>query len=349
MKSTLIPSRFEKDMTLKRIIGVYALALILVIGNRVEANGNIFSNEIEAVPNFATSIDIYLIDLSQSVDKNVIKNGLAIIQSKIADAYQSSRGKYSTPAKAYFFWLPIRGVSDQKDFLPLFNSQIDKNIWIGVRNSVGGRTNQIQALEKIRSEAGVWSELIRAKNLNGCVNFVAEKLSAPGLFGKSLLQTSKTLCVQAIYSRNNYQKMQKAVELYLSGKVKNLGGSDILGAVARLDSEISSDASLGKYKKINLIFVTDGVHNTPALKLHKILPVQFDKACQLGQEKAKIGSKYDPARVSIKMYGIGEGRSENAMNNEQLQIPLKEFWKCFWSKKGIVKSDFAQLNELGVS
>lgn len=312
------------------------------------ASSNILSNKVESNPKDSNSIEIYLLDLSKSVDKNVVIDGLNSVRNKIADVYGSNGDKYSAAASSYYYWMPVRGVNDRKDFYPLFSSKTDRGLWSIIRNSVGGRANQIKALEKLRSNGGLWSDLIREDNLSGCSKSVASALAEPGLFGNSLLKASNGVCNEAISTRNNYAKMRNAVSDYLSGKLKTSGGSDIFGAISRIDDEANSKAGLGLYKTVNLVFVTDGINNTPSFDLRNTLLESPDKSCRLGESIASKGTVYSNKKFNVVMYGIGEGRSANSTNTELLRTPLKTFWSCYWRQKGVANPEFGQLNQLGI-
>lgn len=312
------------------------------------SNANIFSNKVEAYPKSSPNIEIMLIDTSRSVDKTVVIQGLRSVRSKISDVYTDSQGDYNSPAISYYFWLPILGQNDKKDFYGLFTWKDDRTIWNVVRGTVGGRDNQKNTLEKIRTGGGLWSKLVLASSMKNCLNYVAGKLDTPGLFGYALSNLSKGLCEQAIKSRNNIYFLNKTVSDYLEGAKSNNGGSDILGAIERVDDEMSS--SLRDYTKVKLVFVSDGVNNTPSYALRKLLLETQVDACSRGREAAqKTKVRYSASKVSVKMYGIGEGRGKNnGEGNDFLRPALKEYWICFWKVKGEIKPEFGQLSDLGL-
>jgi hypothetical protein len=321
----------------------------LIISSVGNASGNLLSNKVDSSPISSKTVEIYLVDLSKSVDKDVVLQGINSFREKVANVYGNPKGSYNTPANSYFYWFPIRGVNDRKDFFTLFSNKSDSKIWISVRNYVGGKTNQIKALEKIRTQGGLWYKLINASSLsNSCINAVSSYLATPGLFGSSLTKASYSVCAEAISTRNNFALMQKAVNSYLSGAVTTQGGTDIFGAIGRVDDEVSNKSSFGKFNTINLIFVSDGINNTPSTNLRSKLLGNPDAACSLGQQAASPGLKYSNSKLSVKMYGLGEGRSNSSLNNEILRDPLKKFWECYWSAKGVRQIAFGQLDELGV-
>ena len=333
----------RQEVCLSRVFIFFAVIISLIL-SPLNASANILSNKVEANPRFSKNIKIYLVDLSRSVEKETVLTGLESIREQIANVYGD---QYSSPALSYYFWVPVRGVNDRKFFEPIFNAEIDKSLWVSVRSQVGGRANQINVLEKLRTQGGLWSRLISSSSINGCANFVMSQLSAPGLFGKSLANVSRDVCNQATRTRNGYAKMKSGVESYLSGQNKTSGGSDILGAIAKLDDEINRKSGLASYSKIELIFVSDGLHSTPALNLKRSLLSSPGSSCNLGRNSAS-SIKYDPRRVSVRMYGIGEGRSTITADTEALRAPLREFWQCFWGDKGIDKLEFGQLEDLGM-
>lgn len=323
------------------------LAVLITSTSLTDSNANILANKVEPKPNYSKVIEIYLIDLSRSVEKQTVIEGLQSIREKIAGVYGNSGASYSGAASSYYYWVPVRGVNDRKDFYSLFDSSIDGSLWSSVRNTVGGRTNQIKVLEKLRSQGGLWRDLIMEPSLVGCTQKVMRRIAAPGLFGNSLSKVASEFCTQAIVSRNNYAKMQTGVAKYLSGKVNNNGGSDIFGAIARIDDEAQSKSGLAKYSKVNLVFVTDGIHNTSVTNLKSVLLNDPSNACQFGRNYAR-GLQYDSNKFTVRMFGLGEGRSEDSAKTELLRGPLKEFWNCYWKKKGISNPEFNQLSQLGI-
>ncbi len=337
----MIKSRFQR-----LFIALFS-ALILGASSLSISSANIFSNKVEANPEISRNIEIMLIDLSRSVDKNVVIEGLKSVRSNISDVYEKSQGKYNSPASSYYAWLPILGQNDKKDIYTLFSVRDDKNVWNIVRNTVGGRDNQISTLEKIRTEGGIWGKLISAPSLKTCLGAVTARLNTPGLFGSALSNLSKGICEQAIKTRNQIYLLNKTVDNYLSGTQSNSGGSDILGAIERVDDEMFS--SLKDYKKIKLVFVSDGVNNTPSYALRKLLLEPGANACSLGRAAVQTKNSYSASKVSVKMYGIGEGRGKvSGEGNDSLRPALKEYWTCFWDAKGSIKPEFGQLNELGI-
>ena len=321
--------------------------LILSASSLSISSANIFSNKVEANPEISKNIQIMLIDLSRSVDKDVVIEGLKSVRGNISDVYEKSQGNYNSPATSYYAWLPILGQNDKKDIYTLFSVRDDKNLWNIVRNTVGGRDNQVNTLEKIRTEGGLWGKLILAGSLKNCLREVAVSLKTPGLFGYALNNLSKGICEQAIKSRNQIYTLNKTVNDFLSGMQSNSGGSDVLGAIERIDDEMFS--SLKDYKKVNLVFVSDGVNNTPSYALRKLLLEPGANACSLGRAAVKTNKTYNSSKVSVKMYGIGEGRGKvSGEGNDSLRPELKQYWTCFWAAKGSIKPEFGQLNELGI-
>jgi len=311
------------------------------------SSSNILSNDVHSSPKRSKQIEIYLVDLSRSVEETTVLEGLKSIRQKIADVYGGTGASYDSPATSYFFWVPIRGVNDRKDFYPLFSPKVDNDLWLSVRNSVGGRSNQIKALTKIRTQGGLWRDLITKSTLSRCTNDVQKILYEPGLFGSALLKSAKGVCDQAVATRNNIARLQNGVSSYLSGSSKTNGGSDIFGVIGRLDDEAQSKSGLGQYSKVKLIFVTDGVNNTPSLDLRRTLLDNASSACQMGNQSAR-GIRYNSKKYTVRMYGLGEGRTGDSTKTELLRGPLKEFWSCYWKQKGITNPEFGQLDELGI-
>ena len=330
----------------KMSASVFATTLLLSVSVPDISSANVLANKVEAAPNLSNTLQITLIDLSRSVDKEVVVEGLMSIRKQIGNVYEQSGGNYNSPAASYYFWLPILGQNDRKDFYPLFSSKIDKDIWGIVRATVNGKDKQANTLEKIRSESGLWRELIFAGSVEGCLNYVAQTLKTPGLFGSSIVNLSKGICEQAIVTRNNIAKMQKTVKEYLSGVKENDGGSDIIGAIDRIDDEMNSSLGLKRYKKINLVFVTDGVNNTSTYRLQKLLLEQGVDSCALGAKAVEGKPRYSPSKVFVKMYGLGEG-NKDVSKNDQLRLGLRKYWQCYWKAKGIPNPEFGQLSELG--
>jgi hypothetical protein len=325
------------------------LILIISLQTAAVSNANVFTNKISEKPRPSTNIEIMLIDTSRSVDKDVVSRGLVSLREKVAKVYEGSGGKYDKPANSYYFWLPILGQNDKKDFYPLFTMFMDEDIWSAVRNTIDGRANEIKTLEKIRGSGGLWRELIMAGNISTCSTYVASRLNTAGLFGKSLKGVSVGLCNEANNARRNYQKMDMTVNNYLSGITSNNGGSDIFGAIAEVNEVMDEALGLKKYKKVKLVFVTDGLNNTNDYALREQLLRPGTDACRLGTKKASDEKKYKPAKVFVKMYGIGEGRGgPNGSGNDILRPTLKKYWTCYWKEKGIKKPEFGQLNQLGV-
>ena len=331
---------------MKRLLSLLCVA-VFCISQTSNSNANILSNKVETQPILSKSIELYLIDLSKSVKKETVIDGLKSIRTKIADVYGFMGESYRSPALSYYYWVPIRGVNDQKRFEPLFTAQIDGAIWASIRDQVGGRANQVKVLEKVRAQGGLWSRLITSQSLNDCQTKVMGQLAAPGLFGKSLSKVSLDLCNFATQSRNNYANLSNGVNSYLSGKSVNRGGSDIFGVISQVDDEVNRTSGLSNYSTIKIILVSDGIHNTPSFDLRKSLLSNPLNACSIGKSYAK-GIRYSESKIKIKMYGLGEGRSQSDTNAEALRVPLREFWECFWKQKGIANPEFGQLKDLGM-
>lgn len=334
-------------MALLRRVFIVIISILFSLTSATNSSSNILSNNVDSTPKKSKQIEIYLLDLSRSVEETTVLEGLKSIREKIANVYGDGRSRYNSPATSYFYWVPIRGVNDRKDFYPLFSPKVDFGLWLSVRNSVGGRSNQIKALTKIRTQGGLWRDLITKSSLSRCTNDVQIRLAEPGLFGSSLLRTAKGVCDQAVSTRNNIAKLQNGVASYLSGRSKTNGGSDIFGVIARLDDEAQSKSGLGQYSKVNLIFVSDGLNNTPSIDLRRTLLNNASSACRIGTQSAR-GMRYDPIKYTVRMYGLGEGRTGDSTRTELLRVPLKEFWSCYWKQKGILNPEFGQLDELGI-
>lgn len=92
----------------KYLISVVVLALSVV--NPIEAHGDsFFSNTIDKSPDFSKELSVYLLDLSGSVDGEIVSAGLESVRTNIANVYVASDAEKGIPASSYYQWIPIRG------------------------------------------------------------------------------------------------------------------------------------------------------------------------------------------------------------------------------------------------
>lgn len=311
------------------------------------SHANILSNKVDANPPKAKKIQLFLIDLSKSVDQSTLLSGIENLRQNVSQVYPLTGDGIKAPASSYVWWFPILGSRDSKSFRPLFSNTHDLGIWNAVRANVKGKTNQTIALNKLRSPNGGWAQVLREKNFSAtrCLSTVSKNLASPGVSGRSLQQLSIEVCRQARLVQNEFKTLEDSIAFYGSGRQSTSGGTDIFGSINRLKQEFESN-QFKSFSKIEITFVSDMVHNT-ARKLKDELLQSPERACSTGKADASaIGLKLN-SFYEIKIFGIGERRTEKqGKATEQLRIPLENYWRCYWISSGVTPK-FGQLDRLG--
>ena len=94
------------------------------------------------------------------------------------------------------------------------------------------------------------------------------------------------------------------------------------------------------------------VHQTALLDLKKeLVPISPSDACNLGKDSS-TSSGFKSSLFEITIYGLGEQKGSSgkaAAADEKLREPLRAFWDCFWTKKGLKlpESEFRTLSSFG--
>lgn len=329
------------------LVYLITFAFVLLV-SLPQSHSNPLSNKVPKFNSTSTTVEINFIDLSKSVDQQTVLTGVNSLRKKIARAYNTSSGKYDSKAKSYYYWFKMRGTQDRKGFSVLFDRRIDEGLWEAIRSSGTGKTNQLKVLERIRQIDGLWYRMVLSRSLKNCLQGLSRELrpGIPGLFGSALTRVLVGVCNKAIETNNNLILMEKEVSAYLSGELSSRGGSDLLGAIDYLDDQIGDKYGLSQYKRVRLVFVSDGIHRTPLLDLKDVLLNSERDACQIGKVEGEKDSKLSANKFEVQMYGIGEKRSGSNLVSESLKEPLKKFWECFWKAKGL-DPRFNELSDWG--
>jgi hypothetical protein len=97
------------------------------------------------------------------------------------------------------------------------------------------------------------------------------------------------------------------------------------------------------------------IHQTSAADLKiKLAGMPSGNACSLGKEYSSGGIGFKESLFKITIYGLGEQKEKNgnaSAANEKLYSPLRAFWDCFWTQKGLQlpDSEFRLLSSFGES
>jgi hypothetical protein len=97
------------------------------------------------------------------------------------------------------------------------------------------------------------------------------------------------------------------------------------------------------------------IHQTGLVDLKtKLVGRSPSDACAISSTYSSSKSGFNKSQFDITIYGLGEQREKGgsaAAVNEKLYPPLREFWDCFWTKKGLKlpQSEFRTLSSFGQS
>lgn len=338
----------------KYLISVVVLALSVV--NPIEAHGDsFFSNTIDKSPNFSKELSVYLLDLSGSVDGEIVLAGLESVRTNIANVYVASDAEKGIPASSYYQWIPVRGSEANSSSLPLFTEEDDAALWTSVR-AIKGKSNQLLVLGKLRERNGLWSQLMNYQGLSpsNCMSVAYQALRNPGLSGNSFKSLNTNVCTIALRVRARFSMVQANLEAF-TGKTptKKTTGTDVLGTIRKLEDVARNSTSLERYKRVHLNFVSDMIHQTSLVDLKKkLVGMSPSDACAFSKQYSSTSSGFKKSLFKITIYGLGEQREKNGRataSNEALYPPLREFWDCFWTQKGLElpTSEFKSLSSFG--
>jgi len=339
-----------------RRVSIALAGLLLASTPQPSYGDSFFSNTIDKSPVFSKELSVYLLDLSGSVDGEIVKSGFENIRANVANVYISADAKKGIPAASYYQWIPIRGSEANSTSLPLFTEEDDAALWSSAR-AVKGKSNQLLVLSKLRERNGLWSQLMNYQGLSAanCISVAYQALRNPGLSGNSFQSLNANVCTIALRVRSRFSMVQANLEAFTGAKpTKKTTGTDVLGTIRKLEDVARNSTSLARYKKVRLIFVSDMIHQTALVDLKKELAAKSaEYGCVFSKQYSKT-SGFNKSLFEITIYGLGEQRGKSgsaAAANEKLYPPLREFWDCFWTQKGLKlpKSEFRTLSSFGQS
>ncbi len=314
-----------------------------------------FSNTIDKSPIFSKELSVYLLDLSGSVDDEIVMSGFENVRANVANVYIAADVKKEIPAASYYQWIPIRGSEANSASLPLFTEEDDAALWSSVR-AVKGKSNQLLVLSKLRERNGLWSQLMNYQGLSAanCMSVAYQALKNPGLSGNAFKSLNANVCTIALRVRARFAMVKANIEAFTgSNPTKKTTGTDVLGTIRKLEDVARNSSSLARYKKVRLNFVSDMVHQTALVDLKKsLLGMSPTEACNLSRDYSTTASGFKKSLFNVTIYGLGEQKgssSSSAATNEKLYPPLRAFWDCFWTQKGLKlpDSEFKTLSSFG--
>lgn len=332
------------------------LTILMIIPTpQLAHSDSFFSNNIDKLPVFSKDLAVYLVDLSQSVDGAVVMSGFNNVQTNIANVFTSADAKKGIPAASYFQWIPIRGAEANSASLPLFTEEDDAALWSSAR-AIKGKSNQLLVLSKLYERNGLWSQLMNYKGLSAsnCTTVAYNALKNPGLSGAAFKNLNTNVCAVALKVRSRFSMLQANIEAFTGEKPKKkTTGTDVLGTIKKLEDVSRNANSLSRYNSVRLIFVSDMIHQTNTADFKtKLAGMPSGNACSLGKEYSSKGVGFKESLFKITIYGLGEQKEKygNASAaNEKLYSPLRAFWDCFWTQKGLQlpDSEFRLLSTFG--
>ena len=317
------------------------------------SSANFLSNSIEKTPALSRNLSTFLIDLSGSVDHAVVVRGFESIRQNLAYIYEGADVEKNLPAASYYRWIPIRGAEATSADLPIFTEDDDVALWAAARR-VKGKANQLQVLKKIRETNGLWSRLMSSNSLNmaQCQSAAFAYLKSAGLSGLTFQRLNIDVCNTALKVRARVKQVIDNIKAYTEPKLVTLPsgntkltterkttGTDIFGTISKLENLSRNSSYLNRFKEVRLVFISDMLHHTDAVKLKKLLAAKnASEGCRLANERAGIQSGFEAARFRITIYGLGEVKERkkaSTKSSEELYPVLRNFWDCFWSSKGL--------------
>lgn len=326
------------------MVVILVAALLLTAPVNSYAN-SFFSNSIEKTPVLSKELSVYLLDLSGSVDKEIVMRGFESVRANIANIYIASDAKKGIPAASYYQWIPIRGADANSASIPLFTEEDDAALWSSVR-AIKGKSNQLLVLSKLRERNGLWSQLMNYQGLStaNCIAVAYTALRNPGLSGNAFKSLNTNVCVIALNVRGRFDTVKANIEAFTGEKpTKKTTGTDLLGTIRKLEDVARNSSTLARYETVHLNFVSDMVHQTSLVDLKMELATMSEsEACIFSRQYATNTSGFKNSLFQITIYGLGEqkGKSKGAASaNERLYPPLRAFWDCFWTEKGLELPD----------
>ena len=343
----------------KRLASLLAMVVVSVlVTTPINAYGDsFFSNTIDKSPVFSKELSVYLLDLSGSVDNEIVMSGFENVKANVANIYISSDAKKGIPAGSYYQWIPIRGSEANSASLPLFTEEDDAAIWSSAR-AIKGKSNQLLVLSKLRERNGLWSQLMNYQGLSAgnCITVAYQALRNPGLSGNAFKSLNSNVCIIALRVRARFAMVKANIEAFTGEKpIKKTTGTDILGTIRKLEDVARNSSSLARYKKVRLNFVSDMVHQTALVDLKKeLVGMSASDACAFSKPYSFTTSGFKKSLFEITIYGLGEQKGKSsgaAAANEKLYPPLRAFWDCFWTQKELKlpDSEFRSLSSFGQS
>jgi len=329
--------------------------MLALISPHSVSSASFFSNTIDKNPPFSRNLSVYLLDLSGSVDAEVVITGFNNLQSNVANVYVGGgSGDKIEAAASYYQWIPIRGAEANSSSLPLFTEEDDAMLWASVR-AIKGKSNQTNVLKKLRERNGLWSQLMNYKGLDArnCSTVAYKALANPGLSGSAFQNLNQNICSVALKVRGRFSMVQANIVAFAGEKpTKKTTGTDLFGTIRKLEDVARNSSSLSRYKEVRLVFVSDMVHQTSAVNLKTELKgASSAQACELSKQISSTrGFKSSLFKVTI--YGLGEmsdKKPSSIASSEALYPPLRSFWDCFWINKGLKlpDSEFKTLSSFG--
>lgn len=321
------------------------LASSLIVSTVPAYGDSFFSNTIDKSPVFAKELSVYLLDLSGSVDGVIVKSGFENVKANVANVYIVSDAKKGIPASSYYQWIPIRGSEANSASLPLFTEEDDAALWSSAR-AVKGKSNQLLVLKKLRERNGLWSQLMNYRGLNksNCVTVAYQALRNPGLSGPSFKSLNANVCSIALRVRARFSMIEANIEAFTGlTPTKKTTGTDIFGTIRKLEDVARNSIFLDRYESVRLNFVSDMIHQTALTNLKsELIGISATEACTVGKNYSTTNSGFKKSLFEITIYGLGEQKgtsSSAAAANEKLYPPLRAFWDCFWTQKGLKLPD----------
>jgi hypothetical protein len=331
------------------------LAFLFAVSPQAAHGDSFFSNTIEKSPVFSKELSVYLLDLSSSVDGEIVKSGFESVKSNIANVYVASDAKKGIPASSYYQWIPIRGSEANSSSLPLFTEEDDAALWSSAR-AIKGKSNQYLVLAKLQERNGLWSQLMNYQGLSAknCMAVAYQALKNPGLSGNSFQSLNVNVCTIALRVRARFEMVKSNIEAFTGeNPTKETTGTDVLGTIRKLEDVARNSNSLARYQRVRLNFVSDMIHQTALVDLKKALAgMSPSQACEFSKSYSNTTSGFKKSLFEVTIYGLGEQKEKSgsaSAANEKLYPPLRKFWDCFWTQKGLKlpSSEFKSLSSFG--
>ena len=343
----------KKGAVAAKVVMAAVLSLGLLLPSQEIAHGDsFFSNTIDKNPILSKNLSVYLLDLSRSVDHNIMMAGFNNLQSNVANVFAVGGNQSGTDSAAsYYQWIPIRGSENNSASLPLFTEDDDAALWSSAR-AVKGKSNQLTVLRKLKERNGLWSQLMNTQGLNttNCLEIAHKAFVNPGLSGPVFQNLNQNVCAIALRVRSRFSIVQSNIIAFTGKKpIKKTSGTDILGTIRKLEDVSRNSTIVKRYKDIRLIFVSDMVHQTALIDLKStLIGMTPEAACALVDQFKSKASGFDKSIFRVTMYGLGEMMERKNLGkinknsiatNEKLYPVLREFWNCFWVQKGLAVPD----------